>query len=400
MKRPVIVGSVSLLILVLLVWAFIPSPTEVEVATVTQGRFERTVQEDGKTRVRERYVISTPLTGRVSRIALKAGDAVDFDTPLAQLWPVAPALLDARTRAEQMARIGAMQSTLKRAQANVARSQAALTQARADLSRSDVLVQQGFVSPKAHESDQINVRLKEQELESVRQEAGAAAYDLAQSRAAIQQFGEPLRDARMRTFAIKAPISGTVLKVLQQSEGLIAAGTPLLELGNPRQLEVVVDILTEDAAQIRAGTAIQLSNWGGADVLDGVVRLIEPAAFTKVSALGVEEQRVNAVIDITTAPDQWRALGDGFKVDVRVLVQVVERAVKIPVSALFPVGSRSAFFVLEQGHVHQRETEVAARNGVDAWVKSGLIPGTQVVVYPDSKLTDGSRVTVRNVKNR
>jgi HlyD family secretion protein len=168
-----------------------------------------------------------------------------------------------------------------------------------------------------------------------------------------------------------------------------------MELGDPTLLEVVVDILTEDAAQIKPGTAVQLTNWGGAQVLLGQVRLIEPAAFTKVSALGVEEQRVNAVIDIHSPPDQWQALGDGFKVDVRVLVQVVKNAVKVPVSALFPVGARSGVFVLEGGRARLREIEVEARNGVDAWVNTGLKAGTQVIVYPDSKLKDGDSVQPR-----
>ena len=172
-------------------------------------------------------------------------------------------------------------------------------------------------------------------------------------------------------------------------------GTPLMELGDPTQLEVAVDIFTEDAAQINPGTRVQLTNWGGPDILDGQVRLIEPAAFTKVSALGVEEQRVNAIIDITSPPEKWQALGDGFKVDVRVLVQVVESAIKVAVSALFPVGSRSALFVIEHDHAKQREVDVAARNGVDAWVQKSLTVGTRVIVYPDSKLKDGDQVKAR-----
>jgi HlyD family secretion protein len=158
-------------------------------------------------------------------------------------------------------------------------------------------------------------------------------------------------------------------------------------------MEVVVDVLTEDAAQIKPGTVATLSGWGGADALQARVRLVEPAAFTKVSALGVEEQRVNAVLDITSAPDTWRALGDGFKVDVRVLVQVVDNALKVPVSALFPVGARSAMFVVEEGRAQQREVEVLARNGVEAWIKSDLKPGATVIVYPPSKLASGDRVT-------
>lgn len=395
MKRKVWIGIVSLLVLALLGWAFMPTPAEVETAAVTQGRFERSVQEDGKTRLRDRYVVSAPLAGRVARILLKQGDTVVRDAPVATFWPVAPALLDERTRAEQSARIGAMQASVARAQANVGRAGAALDQAQAELKRSEALAQQGFVSPNQNETGRLAVRLREKELESARQEEAAARHELEQSRVALRQFSQITPDGRQRAYEVKAPVSGKVLKVLQQSEGIVMAGTPIMELGDPTQLEVVVDILTEDAAQIKPGTAVQLSNWGGPDVLTGQVRLIEPAAFTKVSALGVEEQRVNGIIDITSPPEKWQALGDGFKVDVRVLVQVVENAVMIPVSALFPVGARSGLFVLDKGHAHLQEIEVAARNGALAWVKTGLTKDTQVIVYPDTKLKDGDRVKTR-----
>jgi HlyD family secretion protein len=397
MKKNISLAVLGLLLLALLGWAFMPTPADVEVAAVTHGRFERSVQEDGKTRLRERYVVSTPLNGRVARIALKQGDAVERDAVVATLWPVVPALLDERARAEQAARTGAMQAAVARAQANVGRAAAALDQVRAELGRSEALAQQGFVSPNQNETGRLNVRLRERELESAQQEEDAARHELDQSRIALRQFSQTSAGASapQRAFEVRSPVSGKVLKVLQQSEGIAMAGTPLMELGDPTRLEVVVDILTEDAAQIKPGTAVQLSNWGGPDVLLGQVRLIEPAAFTKVSALGVEEQRVNAVIDISSPPAKWQALGDGFKVDVRVLVQVVENAVKVPVSALFPVGSRSGVFVLEGGRARLHEIEVAARNGVDAWVKTGLKAGTQVIVYPDSKLKDGDSVKPR-----
>ncbi len=388
-------GGVGAALLAALVWAFMPAPADVEVASVGQGRFERAVQDDGKTRLRERYLVSTPLTGRVARIELKQGDAVTRDATLATVWPVAPALLDARARSEQQARVGAVEASVARARANVGRSLAALEQARAELKRSEMLAQQGYVSPNQNETGRLNVRLREKELESARQEEDASRHELEQSRAALKQFSQTTAEGPQRAFSIKAPISGKVLKILQQSEGIVNAGTPLMELGDPSQLEVVVDVLTEDAAQIKPGTAVRLMNWGGQEPLNGQVRLVEPAAFTKVSALGVEEQRVNTVIDITSPPESWRALGDGFKVDVRVLVQVVENAVMVPVSALFPVGARSALFIVDAGRIRQQEVEVAARNGVQAWIRTGLQPGTKVVVYPDSALRDGDRVRSR-----
>lgn len=395
MKTRLVMGGVGAAVLAALVWAFMPSPAEVEVASVGQGRFERAVQDDGKTRLRERYLVSTPLTGRVARIELKQGDVVTRDAVLASVWPVAPALLDARARSEQQARIGAMEASVARARANVGRSLAALEQARAELKRSETLAQQGYVSPNQNETGRLNVRLREKELESARQEEDATRHELEQSRAALKQFSQTTSEGPQRAFSIKAPVSGKVLKIVQQSEGIVSAGTPLMELGDPSQLEVVVDVLTEDAAQIKPGTPVRLMNWGGPEQLNGQVRLVEPAAFTKVSALGVEEQRVNTVIDITSPPESWRSLGDGFKVDVRVLVQVVENAVMVPVSALFPVGARSALFIVDAGRVRQQEVEVAARNGVQAWIRTGLQPGTKVVVYPDSALRDGDRVRSR-----
>lgn len=395
MKKKIAWMVGGLIVLALLVWAFMPRATEVEVASVTQGRFERSVQEDGKTRLRDRYVVSTPLAGRVARITLRQGDSVERDAMVATLWPLVPALLDERARDQQNAHVGTLEASVSRAKANVGRAMAALDQARAELKRNEALAKEGFVSPNQNETGRLTVRLREQELESARQEESGARHELDQSRIALRQYSSGSTGAQQRAWQIKAPVSGKILKIQQQSEGIVQAGTPLMELGNPSQLEVVVDVLTEDAAQIRPGTPVQLSNWGGPETLEGRVRLIEPAAFTKVSALGVEEQRVNAVIDITSAPDKRATLGDGFKVDVRVLVQVVESAVKVPVSALFPVGARSALFVVEGGRARQREIEVAARNGVEAWVKTGLAPGTPVIVYPPTALKDGARVTTR-----
>jgi HlyD family secretion protein len=395
LKRNLILGGVGLLALSLLVWAFYPKPLTVEVASVMQGRFERAVQEYGKTRVGDRYIVSAPLAGRVGRVLLNQGDSVAQGDTVALLWPMAPAMLDERTRAEQAARIGAMVASLARTQANVGHAKAAMDQAQVELARSEALTQQGFVSPNQNETGRLNLRLRSQELESARQEENAARHDLEQSQAARQQFAKAPLGGVQPSFAVKAPVNGKVLKVLQQSEASVLAGAGLVELGDPSKLEVVVDILTEDATQVQPGADVQLLNWGGAQALTSRVRRVEPAAFTKVSALGVEEQRVNVVIDITAPAEQWQALGDGFKVDVRVLVQVVENAVMVPVSSLFPIGSRSGVFVLENDRASLKEVNVQARNGVSAWVKEGLTVGTQVIVYPDSKLKDRAAVKVR-----
>lgn len=388
-KKLWMAGGVALAV-VLLVWAFWPRPTEVEVGTISRGTFERSVQEDGKTRLRERYVVSTPLTGRVQRVTLKQGDTVERDAVLATLWPVMPGLLDERTRQEQDQRIGALEASVRRATVNVERARAAHEQALADLKRSETLSQQGFVSPTQNETGRLTVRLRQKEMESARQEEDAARHELEQARIAIRTFGQG--STSQRSWDIKSPIAGKVLKLNQESEGVVQAGTSLIEIGNPANLEVVVDLLTEDAAQVRPGTPATLSNWGGPQLLQARVRLVEPAAYTKVSALGVEEQRVNVVLDITSPPEQWSALGDGFKADVRIVVQTVADALKVPVSALFPTGARAALYTVDNGRARQHEVEVLARNGHEAWIKSELTPGTEVILFPPSSLREGQRV--------
>ena len=384
--------------LALLTWALWPAALQVETGRVSQGRFERSVQEDGKTRLRDRYLVSAPLTGQLERVTLQQGDTVERDQVLASLRPALPDLLNERSRQEQRERIGALEASLARAQTQVERAQAAREKTRADLRRSETLTRQGFLSPTQNETERLNLRLREKELEGAEQEAHAARHQLDQSRIAIRQFASGAGQASARNWLIRSPIGGKVLKIHQQSEGRVQAGAPLMELGDPSRLEVVVDLLTEDAAQIRPGTPAQLSNWGGPDVLQAVVRLIEPAAFTKISALGVEEQRVHVVLDISTDLQYWRSLGDGYKVDVRLQVQAVEQALKVPVSALFPSGTRSALFAVELGRAHLRQVEVLARNGEEALIKSSLGVGSEVVIYPPAKLKDGQRV--RQLKAR
>ena len=225
LKRNLILGGVGLLVLALLVWAFYPKPLTVEVASVTQGTFERAVQEYGKTRVRDRYTVSAPVAGRVGRVLLKQGDSVALGDTVALLWPMAPALLDERTRAEQAARINAMASGLARSQANVSRAVAALDQADAELKRSEALARQGFVSPTQNEAGRITLRLRTQELESVRQEEDAARHELEQSQSARRQFAQAPLGGQQPSFAVKAPVGGKVLKVLQQSEASVLAGS-------------------------------------------------------------------------------------------------------------------------------------------------------------------------------
>ena len=392
MKSKLWIALAALALIAALTWAWMPKPVAVDVAALHSGHFERSVQEQGKTRLRARFTVSAPLAGSLSRMTLREGDTVAAGSVLATLTPTAPALLDARSLREQREREGAMEARMQQAGASIARAQVALAQARTDWQRSQTLAQQGFVSSTQTESGALTVQLREKDLEAARLEEHAARHELEQVRIALQRGNA----SAPGLWTVRAPAAGKVLKVLRDSESVVAAGTPLLELGDPGQLEVLADLLTEDAAQISPGAAAVLSQWGGPKDLQARVRSIEPAAFTKVSALGVEEQRVHVVLDITSPPDQWSRLGDGFKADVRIVVQTIDKTPLLPVSAVFPVGEGWAVYAVEQGRVREVPVTVLGRNGRDAAVRTDLPDGAEVVVYPPPTLQAGARVQVRS----
>jgi HlyD family secretion protein len=392
-----LVGAVVLLAGVL-VWAFRPQPVPVEVAEVKVGRFELAIEEDGKTRVRERYVVSAPLAGRLARITLKPGDGVKAGMPVATLWPSAPAMIDARTFRELNERVGAAEAGWQQARANVAREEASLEKAQTDLARQQKLQGEGFVSPSALDQAQLSVRVQAKALEAARFARDGAAHDVAQTRAALMRAQEGAAIKRPGSaWPIVSPVDGRVLRVLQESETVVALGTPLLEVANPRDLEVVIDVLSTEGARIAGGARVELDAGAGLR-LQGRVRRVEPAAFTKVSALGVEEQRVNVIVDLVTPAEHWRALGDQFRVDARIIVLEQSAATVVPVAALFrapgATGEDWAVFVTRGARAEQRAVKVSARGPLQAWVSSGLVAGEQAIVYPSDRLADGGRIKV------
>jgi HlyD family secretion protein len=397
------VAGMALVAMASLTWAFWPRPVDVEVAAVTRGPFETTIDEDAKTRLRDRYVVSAPLAGRLARITLREGDVVDADAVVATLTPVLPALLDERTLREQQLRVEITEAQLQRTNARVEGVKVALMQTRNELQRSQQLAAQGFVSATKLETDRLAALAAQKELDAANEERHVAGHEIEQARAALMAVRGADR-LGARGFALRAPTAGRVLRVAQASETAVVLGTPLLELGDTQRLEVVAELLTTDALQARPGSRVLIERWGGPGALEGRVRLVEPSAFTKVSALGVEEQRVKVLIDIATPPEQWRALGDGFRVGVRIVTMALDDAVKVPVAAVFPVpqgeGDRAAgmaVFAVEQGRARFVPVQVGARNGSDAWVRAGLKPGAEVIVYPGAAVKDGVRVKARTV---
>ena len=395
-RRWLIGGAVALAAVAALAWAFAPRPVPVDVAEAAVGRFETTIDEDARTRIAERYVVSAPLAGRLARLALHEGDAVAAGQVVARLAPALPPLLDARTRSELAARVEAAQALAQRGAARIERARIGLQQANNDLLRTSQLAQQGFVAPTRLDSDALAVKAAQRELDAAVQEHRAAQQDLEQARAARDVVARPDATA---AFEVRAPAAGRVLRVVQESEGMVALGAPLLEIGDTAQLEVVAELLSTDALQTPPGARVVIDRWGGPGVLEGRVRRVEPAAFTKVSALGVEEQRVRVRIDLTSPPLQWAALGDGYRVGVRIVTLERSGVLRVPVSAVFPQAGGGAgtmaVFALVDGRARLVPVQLGGRNGHEAWVTAGLKAGDRVIAYPPPAVRDGVRVAAR-----
>jgi HlyD family secretion protein len=390
-RNKIALAVIVALVAALVAWALRPQPIAVETAAVLRGAFEQTVVDDGKTRVRDRYVISAPLAGRVERIALDAGDPVRHGQGVALLTPTVPAFLDARTERELRERIGAAEAQAARARAETQKVLAQRDQAAADVARQEKLAQSGFVSATAREQAELALRTADRSVDAARFAEEASRHDLAQARAALARYRS---GAPGPQWEVTSPVNGSVLKVVQKSEGAVALGAPLLEVADARSLEAVVDVLSQEAVGIRPGMAARMELGVGVPPLRAVVRLVEPSAFTKVSALGVEEQRVNVILDFDGPLDQVWTIGDGFRVEAHIVTHRVEDAVKVPVGALFREGEGWAVFVVQGDSAAKRAVNVPRRNGVEAMVEDGLKPGERVIVYPSDALRDGARIEI------
>lgn len=413
-QRAVLLSALAVLAAVAaLIWAFAPRPVEVEAGSAVRERFELAIEEDGRTRLRHRFTVSAPVSGRLSRIALREGDSVQIGDALTELTPASPSLLDERALRGQQARVEAAQAGLQRAGARVARTRVAVEQARSDLRRTEQLAAKGFIAATRLEQERLGEQAALRELEASVAEQDVSLHELEQARYALTSARDmrPGSPAATGTpLPVRSPTSGRVLRLLQTSEGNVTAGAPLLEIGDITQLEIVAELLTTQALRAHVGDRVLISGWGGSGPLEGRLQSIEPAAFTKISALGVEEQRVNAIITIVSPPAVWQALGDGYRVSVRILTDVVEDALCVPVSAVFPLPGQyakrgtstevpadrpMAVFVLTEGRARLQPVRLSARNGQQAHLSDGLKPGESVVVYPPPTLRDGMRVSLR-----
>jgi HlyD family secretion protein len=371
---------------------FRPQPVEVDLASASRAPLRVSVEQEGRTRVVDRYVVTAPVNGYARRIRFDVGDAVERGTTLAELEPLRAEALDARRRAEAEARIAAAAASLSASEqrANAAASNAALAQK--ELQRVRALRVAGHVSAAAEDRAASDAERNRAELRSAQFAVATARHELEAARTALKYAASA---GNAEPVAVRSPVAGRVLKIPRKSEGTVAAGQPLLEIGDPRALEVEVDVLSADAVRIHPSSRVVFERWGGEGVLEGRVRVVEPAGFTKVSALGVEEQRVWVIVAFTSPSAQWQRLGDGYRVEASFILWEANDVLQIPASALFRDGSGWSLFAVEQGKAVKRRIEIGQRNGLAAEVVAGIKAGEQVIVHPDDRVRDGISVAAR-----
>jgi HlyD family secretion protein len=385
-------SSVALALAFAIGFALLPKPVDVEYATATEGPLRVTVQEDGKTRIRETYVVSAPVSGRLSRIELEEGDSCNVDSLLAVILPSNPAILDARARAEALARLHAAEATLQRAESASVQAEIKNDLNSSKYERIQALMKSQVVSQDEFDTAKADYLSAKQAVAVARFDTEIARFELEMAQAAVSQFNDSSSDSAAEPFEIHSPISGRVLRVLQESSTVVAVGAPLLELGDPQNLEIVIDVLSTDAVRIKPGAELTIEHWGGDAPLRGNVRVVEPAAFTKVSSLGVEEQRVNIIADFNEPPERIATLGHAYRVEARITVKQLANALLIPNSALFRHQRQWCVLAIVDDRAALRPVTIGLQSESHAQILAGLSPGERVVVYPNDDLRPGARV--------
>jgi HlyD family secretion protein len=372
-KRKLLYAALAAGAIGAIIWGFVPGSVPVEVTAVQRGPLQVTSDEDAETRARDRYTVSAPVAGRISRIELHEGDAVRPGQAVVQLWPIP---LSAREREEHLARVAAAEALVREAEERVRHAATDYEQAKRERQRVDRLVRDGLMAPQVAEQSQVMEATSGNELEAAR----AALLAVGGARGGVSAV-----------IPVRSPVEGKVLRIPDRSERVVTPGAPLLIVGDPNHLEVVIDLLSTEAVKVKAGMPVLLEGWGGERALRARVRVVEPLAFTKVSALGVEEQRVNVIADFVDPPG---ALGDAFRVEARVVLWSGEDILKVPVSALFRRGESWNVFVVERGRARRREVEIGHRSALEVEIAKGLNVGEQVIRHPSNDIDEGRRVRV------
>lgn len=388
-------GLIILGLVGLIGYGFVPQPIAVDFVSPTRGSLEITVDDDGETQIREKYIVSAPVTGKMLRIQLDAGDSVNQDeTELAQIKPVDPALLDVRTRAETQARARAAQAAMQQADASAVRAKESLKLAELELKRARMLQSKDAISDADFDEAETLERMSLAEARSAEFAARVAAYELDQAEAALRYTlpsdGDKFDET---TFRLVSPVDGRVLKVFNDDSSVVTAGMPLLEIGDPKEMEIKIDVLSIDAVRIRPGNRVHIEHWGGEDPLEGTVRLVEPSAFLKVSALGVEEKRVNVIVDFDDPWEARKTLGDGFRIEARIVVaETTPSSLKVPSGTLFHEADQWYVFKVENGIASRMPVAIGKSNGLETEIVQGVEETDLLLEHPPDSITDGAKV--------
>jgi HlyD family secretion protein len=393
LRRKLWITGVILVVLLAIIYGFLPRTQEVDFVRVMRGPMQVTIEEEGRTRLRERFVISAPTAGYLRRIGVKVGDPVKKGQTVAVLEPLRSQALDPRSRAEAQAVVSAAEASLAAA---VEKERAATADAdymEKRLARIARLYSGGSVAKDQFDQTESEAGKARAVQRSARATADAARAELERAKTARRNF--PAVQSGGASVEVVAPLGGSVFKRFRESEGAVQTGEPLLELGNVRNLEVLVEVLSSDAVKIAPGMTVLFKRWGRDEPLMGSVRRVEPAGFTKVSSLGVEEQRVLVLSDITSPPEMWRALGDGYRLEAHFVIWEGKDILQVPTSALFRSGKDWSVFVEERGKARRRKVETGQGTGLTAQIVSGLREDERVVAYPDDAISEGTRIRTR-----
>lgn len=400
-RRLIVWGFLSLALLAALTYAFWPRPVAVDFVAAEPGSLIVTVGEEGETRVRDVFVLSAPVTGRMRRIELDVGDLLTADdTEVARIEPIDPTFLDVRGEAQAQAAVDTAIAARSLALAEVEAAEAELAFADSEVKRARRLIINKTISQRALDDAERVFRTRKASLATAKAALQMRNSEVAQARAQLVSPATAERNFEdCDCVVLTAPVSGQVLKIHQESEGVVQSGQALIEIGNPQDLEIVVDLLSEDAVKVVAGQRVIIEDWGGPENLNGRVRRVEPTGFTKVSALGIEEQRVNVIVDITDPPAIWARLGHGYRVDLQIVLWEDPAVLKLPLTALFRDRAGNwAVFTERDGKAQQQAVQLGQRTALEAEILEGLALGTRVVLYPSDRVIDGVKLTERVVE--
>jgi HlyD family secretion protein len=395
LRRWIIVIIITAGVVLAIVYGFMPKPVSVDIVKVSRGPLRVTVEEEGKTRVKERFTLSAPVAGFMRRIKLDVGDFVQKGETLVELEPLKSNLLDPRSRATAEAAVSSAKAALKVEEERVRAAEADADYARKTLERIKKLCEGGYVAKDVLEQAETGAKRAEANLLSAEAAVKVARFELDRALTALRHSAAEDSRIRGKIVTIQAPVNGSVLKIYRESEGVVQSGEPLIDIGDPKNLEVKVEVLSADAVRIKPGTPVLFERWGGNSTLSGIVRVVEPAGFTKISSLGVEEQRVLVIVDITSPDQNEQSLGDGYRLEASFIIWEGKNVLQVPASALFRKQDGWAVFVVKNNKALKREVKVGQRTGLAAEILSGLVEGEEIVSHPDNSIEEQTRVRPR-----